>query len=127
MAHSEASDPLAVRPSELPAEMPRPPFGALLSAEALLNDGTTRAVPLGDLLAVGVEPALVTLRDGASLPSGTIELRFDYTCALSAGVPPRAVQVMKLLVAHWYEHREAAADAKVEFKEPPHGAAVLLD
>src|SRR4051812_10746195 len=54
-------------------EMPRPPFGALLSAEALLDDGTTRAVPLGDLLTVGVEPALVTLRQGASLPSNTVE------------------------------------------------------
>src|SRR3954454_7727213 len=118
---------LAVRPFELPIELPRPPFGGLLSAEALMNDRPTRAVPLVNLLAVGVEPALVTLRDGASLPSGTVELRLDYTCALPAGVPPRAVQVMKLLVAHWYEHREAAADAKVEFKEPPHGAAVLLD
>jgi uncharacterized phiE125 gp8 family phage protein len=38
---------LAVRPSALPVELPRPPFGALLSAEALLGDGTTRAVPLG--------------------------------------------------------------------------------
>src|SRR3954449_2969810 len=62
---------LAVRPSELSVELPRPPFGALLSAEALLDDGTTRAVPLGDLLAVGAEPALVTLRYGAALPSNT--------------------------------------------------------
>ena len=68
---------LAVRPSELPVELPRPPFGALLSAEALLNDGSTKAVPLGDLLAVGVEPALVALRYGASLPSGSIELRLE--------------------------------------------------
>src|SRR5215213_5238149 len=97
---------LAVRPTELPVEMPRPPFGSLLSAEALLDDGTTRAVPLGDLLAVGVEPALVALRQGATLPSSTIELRLEYACALPAGVPPRAIQVMKLLIAHWYEHRE---------------------
>ena len=118
---------LAVRPSELPIELPRPPFGALLSAEALLNDGSTKAVPLGDLLAVGVEPALVTLRQGAALPSGSIELRLDYTCALPAGVPPRAMQVMKLLVAHWYEHREAAADSTDEFREPPYSATALLD
>src|SRR3954469_14002780 len=103
---------LSVRPTDLPVELPRPPFGALLSAEALLDDGTTRAVPLGDLLEVGVEPALVSLRYGAALP---------------AGVPPRAMQIMKLLIAHWYEHREAAADSTDEFREPPYSATALLD
>src|SRR3954452_10112477 len=117
---------LAVLPSALPVELPRPPFGALLSAEALLDDGSTKAVPLGDLLAVGVEPALVTLRQGATLPSSTIELRLEYACALPAGVPPRALQVMKLLIAHWYEHREAAADATDESREPPYSATALV-
>src|SRR3954453_8682079 len=94
---------LAVPPSALPVEMPRPPFGALLSAEALLDDGTTRAVPLGVLLTVGVEPTSVPLPQGGPLPPNTVELGLDYPCALPAGVPPRALQIMKLLIAHWYE------------------------
>jgi uncharacterized phiE125 gp8 family phage protein len=118
---------LAVRPSALPVELPRSPFGTLLSAEALLGDGTTRAVPLGDLLAVGVEPALVALRQGAALPADSIELRLEYASALPAGAPPRAMQVMRLLIAHWYEHREAAVDSTDEFREPPYSATALLD
>lgn len=37
----------------------------------------------------------------------------DYTCAMPAQQLPAAQHTVKLLVGHWYEHREAVGSAKV--------------
>jgi len=110
----------------LPVEMMRPPFGSLLEAEALLADGTTAAVPLDTLVVAGVDPAFVRLRAGKSFPAGMIELRLTYTAAQAAPCPPAALQAIRLLVAQWYETREAAVPTSYEVREVPNAVRALL-
>ena len=109
-----------------PVELMRPPFGALLEAEALLADGATAAVPLDTFVATGVDPCFLRLRAGKSLPAGTVELRVTYSAAPAAPCPPAARQAIRMLVAQWYESREAAAPAGFELREPPNAVAALL-
>jgi uncharacterized phiE125 gp8 family phage protein len=119
---------LSVPPFALPVELPRPPFGELLGVQALQADGTTDDLMLADFFTVGVDPARILLRPGACLPWNTLELRFSYTCRLAAGVPPRAIQAIRMLIAHWYENREAIqSESRFVDQEPPHAVTALLD
>jgi hypothetical protein len=49
-----------------------------------------------------------------TLPEGTQKAEITFTCAMPAQQLPVAQAAVKLLVAHWYEHREAVGSASQE-------------
>src|SRR5690606_1240366 len=59
------------------------------------------------------EPGAIHLAPGVSWPSGQLmpgmPIRIEYTAGYGAAekVPERVKQAMLLLIAHWYENREA--------------------
>lgn len=58
------------------------------------------------------EPGRVVLKHGQSWPSTTlrtmnpVQVTYVAGYGLAASVPPHLVQLIKLLVSHWYENRE---------------------
>jgi hypothetical protein len=49
-----------------------------------------------------------------TLPEGTAEAVLTFTCEMPAQQRPAAETAIKLLVGHWYEHREAVGAAAQE-------------
>jgi uncharacterized phiE125 gp8 family phage protein len=66
----------------------------------------------GDPVVVDQEPTLRGLH--VTLPEGTETADITFTSALPAQQLPLAQAAVKLLVAHWYEHREAVGSAAEE-------------
>lgn len=122
---------LSVRPDApdflFPLELPRPPLAILTGVSAVMEDGTAETLLVMDWLVLGIHPASVQPRPGTWSPYATAELRFDYTVGPAGPVPARALQAMRLLMAHWYENRVAATVSRAELREPPHSVTALLD
>jgi hypothetical protein len=80
-------------------------------------------LPMPDVTAVtatvGVDPVavvqtLTTRGVEVTLPEGIGEAVVTFTCEMPAQQRPAAEAVVKLLVGHWYEHREAVGAAAQE-------------
>lgn len=114
--------------------LPRPPLAAVASIGYLDAAGATvtLATPAGYLYRVG-DPGRVALPYGVSWPFarpqlGAIAVRYTAGYGAAFAVPECAKLAIKMLVGHWYEHREAAAEATVGggVAEMPLGVAALL-
>ena len=96
---------------------PVSPVAEILSAQVTLADGSVAEVPAGGLLLKGerapalihVDPALVPL-PGPAAGGIAITYRAGYG-ADAASVPADLIQAVRLLVAHFHEHRDGAGDA----------------
>lgn len=80
-------------------------------------------LPMPDVTAVtataGGDPVVVaqalTFRGvEVTLPQGTVEAVVTFTCEMPAQQRAAAETAVKLLVGHWYEHREAVGPAMQE-------------
>lgn len=77
-------------------------------------------------------PARIVLKDGYSWPSDTLQVINGVVVRFVAGfggpedVPDDIRQAMLLMIAHWYENREAVATSGAVPKEIPFGVDALL-
>lgn len=72
------------------------------------------------------DPATITLKDGQSWPETQARknaVEIAYTVG-SATVPDAVKMAIKLLLAHWFENREASSTQTLT--DIPHGVAALL-
>lgn len=115
-------------PPVLPIELPRPPFKALVSVSALLEDGTTESRNLADFVVRGKDHGVLALADDAELTYGTAELVVDYTTEPFPVIPARALHAIRMVLAHWYESR-GAVEGGLAYRaiEVPHSVQALLD
>lgn len=79
-----------------------------------------------DLVSV---PARIQIKDTAAIPTindrmGNVRIRLTVGYATVASIPAVYKTAIKLLVAHWYENREATA--AIQLKEIPEGVNNLL-
>jgi uncharacterized phiE125 gp8 family phage protein len=114
-------------------ELPRPPLASVTSIKYKDADGTeTTWNSANYIVAAAHIPGRVVLADGASWPSDTlypteaIRIRYVAGWASAAVVPQSLKQSMLMLIAHWYEMREAAVATGAIPKDVPFGVDVLL-
>ncbi len=123
--------------------IPIAPLLSVVSMNYRNSDDEYVGVEVADYaVAIADEPPRVVLRRWSGWTSGSwgcgrpgalvIELRAGYAPAGSpadaANVPARIKVAIKLLAAHWYEHREAVASETRQVPvELPLGVAALLD
>ena len=118
--------------------LPRPPFTALVEfvyvpAEGV-DAGTEVDVPVA-LFYVDetAEPARLVLADGESWPtarlrSSGVRVRFDAGYVTAADMPGALRQGILMLIAHWYQTREAilVGEAGMRAQEVPFGVRELF-
>ncbi len=103
--------------------LPRPPLVSVSSISYLDEDGASQTVAPADyVVSTYDEPGRIALANGALWPA-----TFDQINAVTivyvagygaAGAVPAAIkQAMSLLIAHWYENREATASVATLPKE----------
>lgn len=93
--------------------LPRPPLQSVSSIVYYDSEGAsnTLASSVYDV-DTDSEPGRVVLAYGQSWPSTTlrpmnpVQVTYVAGYGLAASVPPHLVQMIKLLVSHWYENRE---------------------
>jgi uncharacterized phiE125 gp8 family phage protein len=114
-------------------ELPRPPLMSVTSIKYKIADGTETTWGSSNyIVAAAHVPGRVVLANGASWPSATlypteaIRIRYVAGYANAAAVPQSLKQAMLLLIAHWYEMREAAIATGAMPKDVPYGVQVLL-
>lgn len=97
--------------------LPRPPLQSVTSVVYVDADGDTQTLAASSYQ-VQAERERIVLASGASWP--TIQADSIITVTYVAGygdkpenVPARYGQAIRLLVAQWFEHREAASDLKL--------------
>lgn len=72
----------------------------------------------------------VVLKDGVIWPTNlreanAIKIEFEAGYGAAAAVPDDILQAMKMLIAHWFENREAVSENSMA--EVPFGVKVILD
>lgn len=104
--------------------LPRPPLVSVQSITYLDEAGATQTVTASDyVLSTYDAPGRIALANGKTWPSTLCQLN-AVTIAYTAGYGATATEVpesiklaMSLLIAHWYENREATASAAALPKE----------
>jgi uncharacterized phiE125 gp8 family phage protein len=98
-------------------ELPRPPLQSVTSIIYKDEDGNETTLPSSAYIVdTDSEPGRIVLAHGESWPTGTlfpanpIQITFVAGYGDADDVPEKFKQAIKLLVAHWYEHREAYSD-----------------
>lgn len=103
--------------------LPRPPLQSVTSVKYTNSAGAettwssadyqvdTRSQPGRLVLGYGKSWPTATLR-----PGGAIVVRYVAGYGLAAAVPETARQAMRLLIGHWYEHREAVGTVGKELE-----------
>ncbi|HVV94715.1 MAG TPA: phage head-tail connector protein [Hyphomicrobiales bacterium] len=107
--------------------VPLAPVASLAAAAVIAGDGT----------AIAIDPATVTL-DAASLPPrllaldrpasrGFAGIRFDLVAGYggAADVPAPLVEAMRLMIGHWYGHRDELGTPGAEPAIPRAASALL--
>ncbi|MEM8863997.1 MAG: head-tail connector protein [Planctomycetota bacterium] len=97
-----------------PLVLDRPPLVSVTSIEYVGTDGQVATVATDDyeVSAVG-DPGRISLAHGKSWPSVLSTAAEPVTVTFVAGydeAPHRIKQAIRLLVSHWYEHREAVTE-----------------
>lgn len=120
-------------PSADRIELPRAPLQSITSVKYKDKDGNETTWPGANYLA-GTDsvPGVLALAWNASWPSvdlypvEPIRIRFVAGYGLAASVPTSLKQAVLLLVAHWYEQREAGGDTVSEKAGIPFGVEALV-
>ena len=92
-------------------QLPRPPLIAVESISFLGQDGRETLFDLDDLIVSPGTPGRLAPRDGCHWPQRG-GLSIEYTAGYgpnSSDIPRNIVQAIRLLVAHYYEHRSEDA------------------
>ena len=104
-------------PSDGVIWLPRPPLQSVTSVTYIDPAGATQTVALSDyLIDTASEPGRLTPAPGRQWPvteegrTNAVTVRYVAGWNDPSAVPEAARQAVRLLVAHWYEHREAATD-----------------
>lgn len=114
-------------------ELPRAPLQSITTVKYKDKDGNETTWPGANYLA-GTDsvPGVLALAWNASWPSvdlypvEPIRIRFVAGYGLAASVPTSLKQAVLLLVAHWYEQREAGGDTVSEKAGIPFGVEALV-
>lgn len=114
--------------------LPKPPLKSVVTLEYTSEAGATVAVPAADYAVdVATEPGRIVLKSGAAWPGGTlarlnpIHVRFECGYGAAAAVPEAYKLAIKLLVASWYENREAVTFGSAAAQELPWAVRALLN
>ena len=115
-----------------PIELPRSPLSSVTSIIYINTAGTTASVATSVYsVDTAVEPGLIRLAYGQSWPTTrdvynavTITHVVGYS-ADATSVPDGIKTAVKMLVAHWYEHRESVVVGTIT-AEVPMGVKALL-
>ena len=108
------------------------PITGVTEIRFLDRDLTWQVVPVETYRVIlGQEPARIVLAPAASWPrpvAGVGTVQVDYTLGADTreGVHPALLGALRLLVGHFYEHREAVA-AGITLAEVPLGVRHILD
>lgn len=124
---------LADWPGASAIELPRAPLQSITSVKYKDKDGNETTWPGANYLAsTDSVPGVLALAWNASWPSvdlypvEPIRIRFVAGYGLAASVPQSLKQACLLLVAHWYEAREAGGDTVAEKSGIPFGVEALI-
>lgn len=120
-------------PCEDRIELPRPPLASVTSVKYKDRDGNETTWSSANYIA-GTDsvPGVLALAWNTSWPSGDlypvepIRIRYVAGYASAAAVPQQLKQAMLLLIAHWYESREASGDTVSEKAGIPFGVEALV-
>lgn len=120
-------------PSASAIEIPRAPLQSITSVKYKDRDGNETTWDSANYLA-GTDsvPGVLALAWDASWPSGDLypvePIRIRYVAGFTnaAAVPQSLKQACLLLVAHWYEAREASGDTVSEKAGIPFGVEALI-
>lgn len=114
-------------------KIPRPPLQSITSIQYYATDGTLTTVSASDYLVrkPWKQPGHVSRAPNATWPSvqadreWPVVIRFVAGYAAATSLPHDWKQVVLLIVAHWFENREAVADT--EKFDVPMAARSLID
>ncbi len=120
-------------PSGKEIEIPLPPLQSVTHIRYIDEDGNESTFSSDDYLVDTVStPGKVVLKDDATWPSESLQEVNGVVVRFVAGfgdagtdVDERAIQAVKLLVGHFYEHREAFVDGR-PLNDLPMGVDALL-
>lgn len=109
--------------------LPVAPVQSVDQITVFASDGIGQALDAGDwTLERGGEPVRLRIKPGAGGPSAGLNgVEIDFTAgygAAASDVPASYRQAIRLLAAHWFEHREAGMDTAMA--SLPHGLDRLL-
>lgn len=105
------------------------PIQSVTSIKAFNEDGTSDFIDAGDILIDGANGRVSIIND-ATITGDRAFKAFEIVYvtgygATEADAPEWAKLVIKIAVAHWYEHREAATEKGA--KEIPFAAQMIID
>lgn len=100
--------------------LPRPPLQAVSAVTYITQDDVEHTLDPGAYIVdITTKPGRVVLRSGHSWPSASLRsaaaVKVTYTAGYgdAADAVPEPIRLaIRLLAAHWYEHREAVSEAK---------------
>lgn len=102
-----------------PIVLPKPPLRAVNSVKYTTDDGTTSTFAASNYIVdTDSEPGRVEVKRNNNWPTETlqtangVEVEFDAGYGGQSDVPQRIKQAILLLVAHWYENREAVTSGQ---------------
>ncbi len=111
--------------------IPMRPVTAVTAVRVRASDGTPSVVPTATYVfeGAGLPPRLVPASGALPNPgraAGGIEIDFTAGFGTTAGSVPEPIrQALKLLVAHWYEHRDPVEIGDPATAIPPAVSALL--
>jgi uncharacterized phiE125 gp8 family phage protein len=111
--------------------IPMRPVTAVTAVRVRASDGTPSVVPTATYVfeGAGLPPRLVPASGALPNPgraAGGIEIDFTAGFGTTAGSVPEPIrQALKLLVAHWYEHRDPVEIGDPAMAIPPAVSALL--
>lgn len=104
-------------PSGRSIRIPKPPLQDVTSVQYTKSDGTVVPLDAAEYSVDTVaEPGRVVLAYGKSWPTAelapvdAVVIRFDAGYADAASIPPGIKRLLRLVVGHFYEHREGAEE-----------------
>ncbi len=114
-------------------EIPLPPLQSVSSITYKLENGSVETLATSVYLVdTDSTPGRVILKPNQQWPSDSLypgnPISFTFVCGFGdtgANVDDRAIQAVKLLVGHFYEHREAFVDGR-PLNDLPMGVDALL-
>jgi phage conserved hypothetical protein, phiE125 gp8 family len=114
-------------PDDLEIYLPKPPLQSVTSITYVDGDGATQTWSSSNyVVSTSREPGLVRLAYNGTIPTTRYQpdaIRVRYVAGYTA-IPDDLKAAMLLMVGHWFEHREDAADRSVT--EIPYGSTSLL-
>lgn len=116
----------------LPIKIPKPPLKEIITISYIDKDGDYHTIDNCDYIVdTASEPGRIIPAYGKTWPQvilqpiGAVKIRFTTGYDDVTLVPEKIKQAMKLLIGHWYEHREEV-NLGVSVSEIPMAAKMLL-